>query len=305
MQFHHAAFIYSGEDGFVEGMVPFLRDGAQAGDAMLVAVEAHKINLLADALGPDAKAVRFADMTQIGRNPAWIIPAWNDFVASNPGRALRGVGEPIYPARSAAELVECQRHEALVNYAFAEVPAFQLLCPYDIDDLSDDVLHEAFASHPLVRHGTQTQSSTSYPGLDSIAAPFDPPLPSPPGEAQELTFGPLDLGAIRALAADASLDLRFPPGRVSDVVLAVSEIATNSVRHGGGSGVLRWWTEGAALIMEITDQGSIRDPLAGRRRPGLDQEGGYGLWLVNQLSELVQVRTFPTGTVVRLRFDAA
>lgn len=90
------------------------------------------------------------------------------------------------------------------------------------------------------------------------------------------------------------------PARASDLVLAVHEIAANSVRYGGGEATLRTWFEGGTLIFEIEDRGHIHDPLAGRRRPGMDEGSGRGLWLANQLCDLVQVRSFTTGTVVRL-----
>ena len=72
-------------------------------------------------------------MAHVGHNPARIIPAWHEFVAQHaaPGVRLRGIGEPIFPERSADELVECQRHESLLNLAFADADAFWLVCPYD------------------------------------------------------------------------------------------------------------------------------------------------------------------------------
>jgi MEDS: MEthanogen/methylotroph, DcmR Sensory domain len=64
----------------------------------------------------------------VAANPARIIPAWRDFVASVDGRGhARGIGEPIWAERTPAELVECQRHETLLNLAFAGVPAWWLL----------------------------------------------------------------------------------------------------------------------------------------------------------------------------------
>jgi anti-sigma regulatory factor (Ser/Thr protein kinase) len=77
-------------------------------------------------------------------------------------------------------------------------------------------------------------------------------------------------------------------------------VATNSVLHGGGDGTLLVWPEGEALICELRDDGLFDDPLAGRERPRPDRVGGHGLWLANQLCDLVQVRSFATGTVVRL-----
>ena len=95
--------------------------------------------------------------------------------------------------------------------------------------------------------------------------------------------------------------------RCDDLVLAVNEVATNSLRHGGGRGVLRAWRDAGALVCEVRDRGRIDAPLAGRERPVRGQVGGYGMWLANQLCELVQVRSFATGSVVRLhvRLDLA
>ncbi|MCK9903033.1 ATP-binding protein [Frankia sp. Cpl3] len=90
------------------------------------------------------------------------------------------------------------------------------------------------------------------------------------------------------------------PQRAADLKLALHEILTNSVRHGGGGGVLRVWVEEAMLICEVSDRGHVRDMLAGRRPPALDAEGGRGLWLAHQLCDLVQLSSSPAGTIVRL-----
>ena len=91
--------------------------------------------------------------------------------------------------------------------------------------------------------------------------------------------------------------------RTDEFVLAVNEVATNSIRHGGGRGTLRAWIDSEAAVCEISDAGVITDPLVGRRRPASDAPGGRGLWLANVLCDLVQVRSGPDGTVVRLRVD--
>ncbi len=92
----------------------------------------------------------------------------------------------------------------------------------------------------------------------------------------------------------------FGQARTGDLVLAVNEVATNSIRHGGGEGVLRAWLTDEMVIFEVADAGAIADPLAGRVRPGSGQSGGHGLWLCNQACDLVQLRTFAGGSVVRL-----
>ena len=77
-------------------------------------------------------------------------------------------------------------------------------------------------------------------------------------------------------------------------------MATNSVLHGGGRGTLRVWREAEMLVLEVRDAGQIPEPLVGRRRPEPGQIWGQGLWLANQICELVQVRSSAAGTVVRL-----
>jgi anti-sigma regulatory factor (Ser/Thr protein kinase) len=296
--FRHEALLYSGADGFIEGTLPFVRDGAHAGDATLVVVDAAKIERLRDALGADADAVEFADMSEVGSNPARIIPAWRAFVDSHPARRLRGIGEPIWAQRSAAELVECQRHEALLNLAFADTEDFTLLCPYDVDALSPAVVEKAHHSHPVLVSGGAGRTSASY--VETVPAPFAEPLPEPPDTAYALAFDTDTLVAVRELVAARATAAGLSELRTGDLVLAVNEVATNSVIHGGGQGVLRIWCEPDAVICEVSDGGAIVEPMAGREPPPDGHLGGQGLWLCNQLCDLVQIRSFADGAVVRL-----
>ena len=114
-----------------------------------------------------------------------------------------------------------------------------------------------------------------------------------------------NLSFVRDLVARAASAHGLDEGRSSDLVVSVNELAGNSLRHGGGAGTLRIWTQGRALICEIEDAGHIDKPLVGRERPTTDQERGFGLWLVNQMCDLVQLRTFKTGSVVRLHMARA
>jgi anti-sigma regulatory factor (Ser/Thr protein kinase) len=305
MPFRHEALFYAGRDDFVRRTAAFLRDGAEAGEPALVVVDAAKIALLREELGDAAGGVQFADMAEVGTNPARIIPAWREFVTRQAptGRRLRGIGEPIWPERTAAELVECERHESLLNVAFAGSPSWWLLCPYDTEALDPAVVEEARRTHPFVRENGVGRESGDYYGLSAIAAPFGKPLPEPPESVQELDFGDGPLEALRWLVARVAAGAGLDASRAADFVLAVHELATNTVRHGGGRGRLRLWREPDALVGEVSDAGRLDQPLAGRERPLAGQSGGRGLWLVNQLCDLAQIRCFPTGTVVRLHMQ--
>jgi anti-sigma regulatory factor (Ser/Thr protein kinase) len=302
MSFRHEALFCAGPDDFVRRAASFLRDAVAAEEPALVVVGATKIGLLREELDDAAGHVYFSDMAAVGANPARIIPAWRDFVSRHApsGRRLRGIGEPIWPERSAAELAECQRHESLLNLAFAGSPSWWLLCPYDTEALDPAVLEEARRTHPFVVESGVHEESVDYYGLGEIAAPFDEPLPEPQEPTAELVFesGPLD--ALRWFVARHAADAGFDETRAGDLVLAVHELATNSLRHGGGRGTLRVWREPGALLCEIRDVGRIDDPMVGRVRPSQGRTDGRGLWLANQLCDLVQIRCFRSGSVVRL-----
>ena len=60
--YRHEAFLYRDEDGFLDGCVPFVRDGVDAGQPVMVAIRGDRASRLKDALGPAAADVIFVDM---------------------------------------------------------------------------------------------------------------------------------------------------------------------------------------------------------------------------------------------------
>ena len=108
------------------------------------------------------------------------------------------------------------------------------------------------------------------------------------------------LGQVREFSASRGHVAGLDGARVSDLVLAVSEIAANALSHGGGGGVIRSWCTSEEILCQVEDHGYISDPLAGRYRKPADAQGGHGLWLVNRVCDLVERRSSPAGTVTRL-----
>ena len=301
--FRHDAVFYAGMDDFAVCMTSFIRDSLAAGEPILVVVQPEKIDLLRSRLDGDAGRVLFQDMAEIGRNPSRIIPVWRDYVAQRGGHTrVRGIGEPIWAERTAEELVESQRHESLLNLAFAGESAW-IACPYDTEALDPAVIEEAFRSHPFVVSGGATLESPAYPGVVGIPTLFDEPLAEPQGPVDRMIVDLTELGDVRRFVRRQAVVFGLSAQRSADLVLAVNEVAGNTVRHSGGLGTLRVWSEGDSIVCEVRDGGLIDDPLVGRARPGQAQEGGIGLWLVNQLCDLVQVRTSDRGSVVRLHMS--
>lgn len=299
--FAHEAYLYADPAQFLEGCLDFVRDGLSAGESVLVAVPEPRASWLRQFLAAEP-AVTVVDMAEVGANPARIIPEWQSFIdeATADGKPVRGIGEPVWAERSAAELTECLLHESLLNVAFDDGPAWRLMCPYDVTALPGRVVDQARAVHPLVTDPAgRTESATYHPVPPSRALRGDP-LPPPAEVPIELPFTETELGSVRRLVRRQGAEWGLAEALVEDLELAVDEVAANSLLHGGGLGVLRVWHEDGSIVCEVADEGVISDPLVGRREPALDRTGGRGLWLANQLCDLVQIRSGVAGTVVRL-----
>ncbi|MGV1049431.1 MAG: anti-sigma factor RsbA family regulatory protein [Solirubrobacterales bacterium] len=291
---------YEDVDGFLAATVAYLRQGLEAGEPILAAFGHRKNELLRAELGADAGRVEFADIEAFGLNPARLIPAWHDFLAQHlpDGSPIRGLGEPVWPGRSAAAVDECERHESLLNLAFANAPSGSILCLYDSGALDDDVLEAALLNHPLRSLDGVAGANPDWD--DHTPEPFAGALPPPPLGAFELGFDRDTLHTLRAAAGLEAAEAGLSEDRASDFVLAGSELAANSVQHGGGRGTATIWREPESLVLEVRDGGRLEQPLAGRVRPQPTQEHGRGLWVANQLCDLMQIRSGAAGTRVRL-----
>jgi anti-sigma regulatory factor (Ser/Thr protein kinase) len=287
--FRHEAFFYSGPAEFRQGLGTFIREGLDNNEPVLAVLSAEKIAQLRDDLGSDA-------------DPARIIPAWRKFVDDNNGAGgrIRGIGEPISAERDPACLVECQHHESLLNLAFADTPGFYLLCPYDIAALGPRVLLEARRSHPFVAVNGEERANPDFRDSHDGTPLLAEALPAPPVQPRWRVFGLRGLSTLREFVATEASRAGLERRRVDDLVTAANEIASNCVLHGGGGGNARIWTDGGALVCEFNDKGTIDQPLVGREAPGPGQTSGYGVWMANQLVDLVQVRSAVDGTTVRL-----
>ncbi|HEX5568146.1 MAG TPA: sensor histidine kinase [Streptomyces sp.] len=301
--FVHPALFYRTPQEYLTGVGGFVTTALEADEPVLVAVPGPLLRTLREHLGDKTGAdlLTFADMTDLGRNPGRILSALRDFADRHGDRPARIVGEPFWPRRSPAEVVEATRHEALINAAFAGRTA-TVLCPYDVTVLPPAVCADARRTHPVLWEDGAKRPSPQYAGPAVISAECDAlPLAPPPADAHTLTFTTGELGEVRhhadTWAHQAGLDTR----RRGDFVLAVAEAAANSIAHGGGHGRLRLWADGPDRVAEIRDRGRLDDLLAGRRRPSVDTaNGGRGLWMMHQLCDLVETRATPDGLTVRL-----
>jgi anti-sigma regulatory factor (Ser/Thr protein kinase) len=115
-----------------------------------------------------------------------------------------------------------------------------------------------------------------------------------------------NLSEVRVLAESQARSAGLAEDRVIDFVIAVSEVAANTVRHAHSPGSMDIWSDAGEIICEIRDSGVITDPMGvGRRPPAADAGGGHGLWLVYQICDKVELDSDSSGTTIRLHMSLA
>jgi hypothetical protein len=267
---------------------------------VMVAMIKEHANWLRDALGADARKVKFVDMAVLGRNPARIIPAWQSFLDdhSADGKPVRGIGEPIWAGRRPEEVLECQLHEALLNVAVDPKTPFWLICPYDVRGLDAEVIEEAHRSHLTVLEGNHPRGHSLYGGRTHVEAMFEAGLPPLAGDPGESIFTREDVDRVFGIVTLDAYAAGLGSDKISDLAGTVRRLAVASLSRGATQGTVRMWHSPQALVCEVCDDTLIDDVLIGRR--SLHADGRDGLWQANELCDLVQVRSGPAGTTVRL-----
>jgi serine/threonine-protein kinase RsbW len=97
---------------------------------------------------------------------------------------------------------------------------------------------------------------------------------------------------------------------VADLKLALTEAASNSVRHAYGdedAGVVEISYEllPDRLVIEVSDDGEGFDPGRSSGEPDGLSEGGLGIAIIRAIADEVEIGTQPGGTGSRLRFEKA
>jgi anti-sigma regulatory factor (Ser/Thr protein kinase) len=143
------------------------------------------------------------------------------------------------------------------------------------------------------------------------------PAPAGPDGAPPVLDVAFDAGALpglRAAVRARALGAGFGESRAEDVVLAVHELAANSVRHGGGAGRLREWNVARSLECRV-DDGELRGTAGsggGHAGPGSDSGRmpvnslpcvpGHGLWVVQQVADQMRSMSGSHGTSIVATF---
>ncbi|WP_344257345.1 ATP-binding protein [Terrabacter carboxydivorans] len=121
-------------------------------------------------------------------------------------------------------------------------------------------------------------------------------------ELGRVEFGPDDLRRVREVVR--TIVVERMPDRADNAVLAVHEVAVNSIVHGGGHGVLLIDETDDSLVFTIEDEdGTGSVPLL--RDAGVDATSGRGLWIAQRLSDSLTIEARPARTRVRVHLRLA
>jgi anti-sigma regulatory factor (Ser/Thr protein kinase) len=301
--FRHEALPYGADITLLDQVTRFLGPALDKGEPVLITTKAESLSSLEEAFHGHG-ILDLAPIEEVGRNPGRLIWLWQDFLDRNGAaeRTVWGIGEPIYAGRDAAELAEGQIHERLLNRAFnGSQFALHLGCPYDMSTLPGDVVEEMGRSHPFISNGAASGENDGFQpaGREAPPAPLGPALIA---DDAFISFDKQSLGKMRRQLAGEARNCGLDETRIPDLLLAVNEIATNSILY-AGAGSLGVWQEGGRIVCEVRDEGFIDDDLVGRLRPAITEEQGRGIWFAHQVADLLQFRSAPSGTQWRIIFD--
>jgi anti-sigma regulatory factor (Ser/Thr protein kinase) len=293
----HVAFFYRDQAERRSQILSLVRSGLARGEPVFVALPGAEALAVADQLDAEPGELLCADISDTGRNPARLIPEVRAFIDKHVGQRVLVVGEACWPGRSPAELREATRHEALMNLAFARSEA-TITCAYDTAHLPPSAITDATWTHPEYLASGQPVTAPHHRPSWDVPSDCDRPLPPPPAGAESLVYD-TDLAPVRRLVERHAVGAALGADRVADLVLAASEVAANTLDHTRSGGMIQVWRDEEELFCQVHDQGTISDPLAGRVRRGPDGRG-HGLYLVNQVCDLVELRSGAAGTTIRL-----
>ena len=160
----HEALVYGTVEEFLAATVPFIREGLESEEPLLVVAKETNLNALQEALDTDAGRVDLVDSIEWYRNPQQTLEAYDRYARSRleeDARRVRIIGEPVWPRTSPRAVAEWKRYESALNVAWASTPAW-VMCPYDANELPEEIVTDAERTHPVLRTGQRSQPSPSY-----------------------------------------------------------------------------------------------------------------------------------------------
>lgn len=300
----HRALVYRSLGELETRMREFVTEAEARSEPTLVVLPPARLELVRRLRDDVRVELHLRDATLVARNPSVVLELLEGWVSAHSG-PVRAISELIWPGRRPAEVVECLRHEALVAEQLRDA-RLSLLCAFDGESLAGEALEGLRLTHPALMSGDGgSEPSETYREPDELLSNGLWPQEPPAEPVVEVPFGE-DLHELRRRVAEQEIVEALPAAQRDNLVFAVNEAVTNSIKYADGRCRVRLWHDGAAVVAEVRSRSRLRDRAAGRRRPSPRAAGGRGLWLVNHMCDLVELRCDGQETWVRLHvLDAA
>ncbi|MBA9007644.1 sensor histidine kinase [Thermomonospora cellulosilytica] len=295
----HNALVYDGVAEYLATVVPFLRDGLEAGDAVFAVLPGPRLEALRDVLGRAGGQITYVEAGTFYRHPVRALQDYDRLVRAHAPRRVRVAGERNWSADARWETAEWIRYETLVNTVFARSGA-RVVCAYDRNAVDAGIVEEARRAHPWMIVGGDRRANGGYE--DSPVPGPDRDRPAPPADACHLPFGSaFELYQVRRFVTARASAHGLDAGRLAALETAVTEVATNALKHGAAPMGVRVWSQGGEFVCEVGDHGRWRAGApAGFAPPGSALDSGFGLWTVRLLVDAVRLYADRDGTFVRL-----
>ena len=301
--FEHDLVLHHGAAELIDLMVPFMRDGADAGDQVVVVGEPTFVQDLLAAVPdiPDVLAVpEFGRERSPGRDLHKFLQILSTLQES--GSRVRVVNQ--MPTMTGHQWHEWRRYEAAANFALAPFRVWGT-CAYDTDRLDDRMLQDLTTSHSHVKTSVGRRPSNDFARLsDHIRTYLDAP-PHPIEATQPLlSLQDPSAAAARQVIRSVAATFGLTPTATESAVLAVSETVTNGSLHGRAPVSLRVWADNGRITVAVNDMGAGPHPLVGLIPVPVDSDSGRGMWILHQIVADLHHRTDRDGYTVRFSVDA-
>ena len=301
--FEHELVLHHGPAELIDLMVPFMRDGADAGDQVVVVGEPTFVQDLLAAV-PDIPDVLAVPEFGRERHPGRDLRKFQQVLSTLEGAGPRVRVVNQMPTMTDHQWHEWRRYEAAANFVLAPYRVWGT-CAYDTDRLDARTLEDLTISHSHVKTSAGRRPSHDFAGLsDHIRSYLD--LPPHPIEATQplLSLQDPSAAAARQVIRSVARTFGLTPTATESAVLAVSETVTNGSLHGREPVSLRVWAEDGRITVAVNDMGTGPHPLVGLLPVPVDSGSGRGMWILHQLLADLHHRTDRDGYTVRFSVDA-
>jgi anti-sigma regulatory factor (Ser/Thr protein kinase) len=306
--FRHALSMYTSPEHAAECAAPYLMDGHEAGETLIVQVSPDVRECLASTFdGPAlAASIDLGDVVDHPHQTLWALRQLAD-EAMTAGARLRVLFELDATAN---DPLDWARAEAAANAVLAGRPIREL-CVCDVMATHRLVLADLMWAHPDLWHDGVSDANPEYIDagnhLRSLDARRSPdPLEAWPAKQQIALADIAELAAVRSALEPMLQRAGIADARQEDFLEGVFQVCVNAIMHGGDMAEVRLWDTEASVLCRVRDDGAgPADPLMGYVPPknGLSSPG-TSLWAARQLCDHLTTTIEPEGFTVRMTVNA-